>query len=96
MLEKLLNDDLIPDVLTDQTSAHDPLNGYIPNGFTLEQAAVLRKKNPEDYINCSLKSMARHVGFMLQMQKKGSRTFDYGNNLREFAREAGEQHHSVR
>lgn len=91
MLEKLLNDNLIPDVLTDQTSAHDPLNGYIPNGFTLEEAAALRKKNPEEYINRSLKSMARHVGFMLQMQKKGSQTFDYGNNLREFAREAGER-----
>ena len=92
MLENLLKDGIIPDVLTDQTSAHDPLNGYIPNGLTLEQAYTLRKKYPETYKKRALKSMARHVGFMLQMQKKGSRTFDYGNNLREFARKAGETH----
>ena len=92
MLEKLLRDHIIPDVLTDQTSAHDPLNGYIPNGLTLEEAAALRKKDPGTYKKRALRSMARHVGFMLQMQKKGSRIFDYGNNLREFAREAGETH----
>jgi urocanate hydratase len=92
MLEKLLSDNVIPDILTDQTSAHDPLNGYIPNGLKLDEAAALRKKNPEEYKKRSLKSMARHVGFMLQMQIKGSKTFDYGNNLREFAREGGEQH----
>jgi len=90
--EKLLKDKIVPDVLTDQTSAHDPINGYIPNGLSLEEAAALRKKNPNEYKNRALKSMARHVGFMLQMQKRGSRTFDYGNNLREFAREAGEKH----
>jgi urocanate hydratase len=92
MLEKLLRDNIIPDVLTDQTSAHDPLNGYIPNGLSLEEAAALRKKDPETYKQRALRSMARHVGFMLRMQKEGSRTFDYGNNLREFAREAGETH----
>lgn len=92
MLEKLLKDNVIPDILTDQTSAHDPLNGYIPNGFTLDEAAVLRNKDPQEYKKRALKSMARHVGFMLQMQKKGSRTFDYGNNLRKFAKEAGEEH----
>ena len=88
-LEKLLKDNLIPDILTDQTSAHDPLNGYVPNGLTLEDALKLRKTNPEEYKNRSLKSMARHVGYMLEMQKRGSITFDYGNNLREFARQGG-------
>ena len=90
LLEKLLKDNMIPDILTDQTSAHDPLNGYIPNGFTLSDAAALRKEDPVLYKEKSLKSMARHVGFMLQMQKRGSVTFDYGNNLREFAKEGGE------
>jgi urocanate hydratase len=91
MLEKLLKDGLIPDILTDQTSAHDPLNGYIPNGFTLEEAAILRQKDPALYKEKSLKSMARHVGFMLEMQKSGSRVFDYGNNIREFAKQGGEE-----
>ena len=92
MLENLLRNDIIPDVLTDQTSAHDPVNGYIPNGFTLKEALKLRKKNPGEYKQKSLKSMARHVGFMLEMQKRGAITFDYGNNLREFARQGGEEH----
>jgi len=91
MLEKLLHDDIIPDILTDQTSAHDPINGYVPHGLTLAQAAELRKADPQAYEQRSLKSMARHVGFMLEMQKRGSRTFDYGNNLREFARQGGEK-----
>ena len=91
MLESLLDDGLVPDILTDQTSAHDPLYGYIPNGLTLEDAAALRDKDPENYQKRSMKSMARHVGFMLDMQKKGSITFDYGNNLRAFALEGGEQ-----
>lgn len=92
MLEKLLQDNIVPNILTDQTSAHDPLNGYIPHGISLVEASVLRKEDPESYKSKSMQSMARHVGFMLEMQKQGSRTFDYGNNLREFAREAGEQH----
>lgn len=92
MLEKLLRDDIIPDVLTDQTSAHDPVNGYIPNGLTLEEALALRKSDPETYKQKSLRSMARHVGFMLKMQKRGAKTFDYGNNLREFAYQGGEKH----
>ncbi|HHT22926.1 MAG TPA: urocanate hydratase [Bacteroidales bacterium] len=91
MLEKLLKDNLIPDMLTDQTSAHDPLFGYVPNGISLAEALELRKSNPEKYRELSLKSMARHVGFMLEMQKRGSVTFDYGNNLREFARQGGEK-----
>jgi urocanate hydratase len=89
-LEKLLADNIIPDILTDQTSAHDPLNGYIPNGFTLDEAIELREADPVDYKRLSLKSMARHVGFMLEMKKRGSVVFDYGNNLREFARQGGE------
>lgn len=91
VLEKLLKDNLIPDILTDQTSAHDPLFGYVPNGISLEEALKLRKTNPDEYRQRSLKSMARHVGFMLEMQKRGAVTFDYGNNLREFARQGGEK-----
>jgi urocanate hydratase len=90
MLEKLLEDGIIPDILTDQTSAHDPVYGYVPNGMSLSEAIELRKKDPVAYRQKSLKSMARHVGFMLEMQKRGSITFDYGNNLREFARQGGE------
>jgi urocanate hydratase len=91
MLKRLIADGIVPDMVTDQTSAHDPLNGYIPNGLTLQQAADLRKANAEEYKYLSLKSMARHVGFMLQLQKQGAVTFDYGNNLREFAKQGGEQ-----
>jgi len=91
LLEKLIADNLIPEILTDQTAAHDPLNGYIPNGLSLAAAADLRKKDPEAYKKASLLSMARHVGFMLQLQEAGAVTFDYGNNLREFAKQGGEQ-----
>lgn len=90
VLQKLLNDNIIPDVLTDQTSAHDPLNGYVPHGMTLDEALSLRTSNPEEYKKHSLKSMARHVGFMLEMQNRGAITFDYGNNLREYAKQGGE------
>jgi urocanate hydratase len=90
LLEKLLKDNIIPDVLTDQTSAHDPLNGYIPNDLSLNEAAVLRKDDAVEYKRRSLKSMARHVSLMLELQSKGAITFDYGNNLREFARQGGE------
>lgn len=91
VLEQLLKDGLIPDVLTDQTSAHDPLNGYVPAGITLHEALALRKDDPTAYRQRSLQSMARHVGFMLEMKKRGSIVFDYGNNLREFARQGGEK-----
>ena len=91
MLEKLLKDNLIPDMLTDQTSAHDPLFGYVPNGISFAEALEMRKSVPEKYRELSLKSMARHVGFMLEMQNRGAVTFDYGNNLREFARQGGEK-----
>lgn len=90
MLEKLIADGIVPEVLTDQTSAHDPVFGYVPNGLSLEEAAALRKTNQEKYKDLSLKSMARHVGLMLDLQKKGSKTFDYGNNIREFAKQGGE------
>lgn len=90
MLEQLLAQGLVPDILTDQTSAHDPLNGYIPNGLTLKQAAKLRLDDPGDYTKKSLESMARHVHLMLACKKQGSITFDYGNNLREYARQGGE------
>lgn len=90
MLERLLQDNIVPDILTDQTSAHDPINGYVPNGLTLAAAVELRKNDPAGYKQLALKSMARHVGFMLELQRKGAITFDYGNNLREFAKEGGE------
>lgn len=90
LLERLLQDNITPDILTDQTSAHDPLNGYIPNGLSLSEAAALRATDAVAYKELSLKSMARHVGFMLALQKKGAVTFDYGNNLREFAKQGGE------
>lgn len=90
LLEHLLKDNIIPDILTDQTSAHDPLNGYIPNGLSLAEAAELRKKDAVEYKRLSLRSMARHVSLMLQLQNKGAVTFDYGNNLREFAKQGGE------
>lgn len=78
-----------PDLLTDQTSAHDPLNGYIPEGYSLEQAASLRKSNPDDYVKRAVASMAKHVDGMLKMQKQGAITFDYGNNIRARAVEGG-------
>jgi urocanate hydratase len=77
------------DVLTDQTSAHDPLYGYIPKGYTVEQAAVLRKKDPKDYLRRSIASMGIHVQAMLALKKQGAVTFDYGNNIRARAVEAG-------
>ena len=90
MLEKLLEDDIIPEILTDQTSAHDPVFGYVPNGMSLSDAKCLRKNDQSKYKKLSLKSMARHVSLMLEMKKRGSITFDYGNNLREFAKMGGE------
>lgn len=89
LLEKLLQDAVIPDILTDQTSAHDPVNGYIPNGISLDAAQQLRKSDPDAYRTKSLKSMARHVNFMLELMHKGAVTFDYGNNLRAFAQQGG-------
>lgn len=90
VLEKLLQDNIIPDVLTDQTSAHDPINGYVPNGYSLAEADALRK-NPDAYRKASITSMARHVRLMLEHKKRGSIVFDYGNNLRAYAVEGGEK-----
>jgi len=92
MLEKLNQEGIVPDAATDQTSAHDPLNGYIPRGLTLEEAADLRKRNPEEYKARALKSMAAHERALLIMQQRGTKVFDYGNNLRAFAFEGGEKH----
>ena len=80
---------VVPDLLTDQTSAHDPLNGYVPNGLTLEAAVELRGRDPKGYIERSLDSIARHVEGMLALKKIGSVTFDYGNNIRTFAHQCG-------
>jgi urocanate hydratase len=80
---------ILPDVLTDQTSAHDPIGGYVPNQMTLEAALELRKTNPEEYKKRSMAAMAEHVQGMLDLQKLGSVTFDYGNNIRTFAFEQG-------
>ena len=91
LLEKLLQDDIIPEILTDQTSAHDPVFGYVPNGMSLGDAYCLRKNDQAEYKKLSLTSMARHVSLMLEMKSRGSITFDYGNNLREFARQGGEE-----
>jgi len=79
----------IPDVLTDQTSAHDELNGYVPHGLAYDAALALRTSDPRGYIESSYASMAAHVRAMLQLQKLGARTFDYGNNIRGQARKAG-------
>ncbi len=80
---------VVPDILTDQTSAHDPLNGYIPQGLSVEEAAELRRRDPRGYEERSLDSIARHVEGMLALQKMGSVTFDYGNNIRTFAYQRG-------
>ena len=78
-----------PDIVTDQTSAHDPLNGYIPNGMSLEEAGALRRRDPEEYVRRAMAAMARHVEGMLALQKAGAVVFDYGNNLRTQAKSAG-------
>ena len=89
VLPEMVSRGITPDVLTDQTSAHDALNGYVPNGMTLEQALELRAKNPDEYIERSMQSMATHVEAMLALQKNGAVTFDYGNNIRAQAKKAG-------
>jgi urocanate hydratase len=86
---ELLKRNIIPDVLTDQTSAHDELNGYVPGGMSLGDALALRSRNPEEYKRKALESIARQVEAMLEMQKKGAVAFDYGNNIRGQAKRAG-------
>ncbi|HMK04873.1 MAG TPA: hypothetical protein VK489_11805, partial [Ferruginibacter sp.] len=87
LLQRLKERDVIPDTLTDQTSAHDPLIGYIPHSLSNEQANVMREKDPVEYTRLSYESMYLHVQLMLQLMDKGAITFDYGNNIRARAQE---------
>ncbi|MGK5507272.1 urocanate hydratase [Brevibacillus formosus] len=89
VLNAMLTRNFIPDVLTDQTSSHDPLNGYIPIGMSLEEAAELRTRDPKAYESRAKASIAEHVRAMLAMQEKGAVTFDYGNNIRQVAKNEG-------
>ncbi len=89
VLPEILRRGIIPDVLTDQTSAHDTLNGYVPMGMTFEEALKLRKENPPEYIKRAKETIVVHVKTMLEFQKRGAVTFDYGNNIRGEAKENG-------
>ncbi len=89
VLPELIQRGIIPDVLTDQTSAHDTLNGYVPGGMSYEEALKLREKDPDEYIKRAKDSIATHVRAMLELQKKGAITFDYGNNIRGEANDNG-------
>jgi urocanate hydratase len=89
LLERLLERNIIPDTLTDQTSAHDPLIGYWPHQLSVDAAKILRESNPDKYLELAYESMKLHVEKMLELQKKGAITFDYGNNLRARAHEKG-------
>ena len=89
IVPKMAQMDIIPDLVTDQTSAHDELDGYIPNGITYREAIRLRKSNPEQYVQESYKAMAEHCRGILKLMEKGAICFDYGNNLRGQAKKAG-------
>ncbi|HEY0157131.1 MAG TPA: urocanate hydratase [Thermoanaerobaculia bacterium] len=89
LLEALLARGIVPDVLTDQTSAHDELTGYVPAGMSYDAAVAMRESSPEAYIELSYDSMARHMRAMIELQNRGAITFDYGNNLRGQALKAG-------
>jgi urocanate hydratase len=89
LLRALRDRNVVPDVLTDQTSAHDPLEGYVPDGITLAEARRLRVDDPAGYVRRSREAMARHVGLMLELGKRGAVAFDYGNNIRGEAQAAG-------
>jgi len=89
VLPELITRGFAPDVVTDQTSAHDPLNGYVPSGLTLAEAVELRRQSPDDYVRRARASISAHVRAMLAFQERGAVTFDYGNNIRTEAREAG-------
>jgi urocanate hydratase len=91
MFPEIFRRGIVPDIVTDQTSAHDELNGYIPDGLTVMEAKRLRKSDPKSYITRSYESMVRHCGAMLKFQKAGSIVFDYGNNLRGQAQTGGLQ-----
>jgi urocanate hydratase len=89
ILPEILHRGIVPDIVTDQTSAHDPLNGYVPNGMIYQDALALRKKDPDLYVKLSMTAMAEHCQAILDFKKAGSVCFDYGNNLRGQALEAG-------
>ena len=89
VLPELARRGVVPDLLTDQTSAHDALNGYVPNGLTNKEAAELRRDNSDEYVKRSMEAMAAHVRAMLDLKRMGAITFDYGNNLRTQAKQAG-------
>jgi urocanate hydratase len=89
VLPELARRGIVPDLLTDQTSAHDPLNGYVPNGMELTDALRLRREDPEEYTRRSMATMASHVSAMLDLKRMGAVTFDYGNNIRGHAKQAG-------
>ncbi|HEX3682286.1 MAG TPA: urocanate hydratase [Bryobacteraceae bacterium] len=91
LVPDLANRGVVPDIVTDQTSAHDPLNGYVPNGMTLEDARSLRQRDPDEYVRRSMQAMAAHVEGMLHLQRFGAVAFDYGNNIRTQAKSAGVQ-----
>ena len=92
LLERMLQRNIIPDIVTDQTSAHDPLNGYYPNGMTREEADKLRIDDPDQYTQTAIDTMTDHVGLMVELQKRGAVVFDYGNNIRQRAFENGMPH----
>ncbi len=89
VLPEMVKRGVVPDVLTDQTSAHDALNGYVPDGLPYEEALELRQRDPDEYVRRSIAAMARHVEAMLELKRMGAVTFDYGNNIRAQARQGG-------
>jgi len=89
VLPEFVRRGITPDVVTDQTSAHDPLNGYIPRGYTVEEAAQLRAEDPQRYIRLAKESMGIHVQAMLDLMERGAVVFDYGNNIRQQAKDVG-------
>src|SRR5947209_10435584 len=89
VLPELVRRGIVPDIVTDQTSAHDALNGYVPNGMSLEEGIALRTSKPDEYVERSMQAMATHVQAMLDLQTRGAVTFDYGNNIRTQAKKAG-------
>ena len=89
LLQRLIDRNITPDILTDQTSAHDPLAGYVPDGMDLDAAVALRESNPDEYQTESFRTMVRHCEQMILLQSRGADTFDYGNNLRGHAQQAG-------
>ncbi|HEX8153252.1 MAG TPA: urocanate hydratase, partial [Thermoanaerobaculia bacterium] len=89
LLDALIARGIVPDVLTDQTSAHDELTGYVPTGMSFDDALALRRRDPKQYVALSMETMGRHMQAMLELQRRGAITFDYGNNLRGQALEAG-------